>query len=29
MAPVWYAKDTERYDHASTGKMRGMKGGRL
>jgi arylsulfatase A len=24
--PVWYAKDTERYDHASTGKMRGMKG---
>ena len=24
--PVWYAKDTERYDHASTGSMRGMKG---
>jgi arylsulfatase A len=24
--PVWYAKDTERYDHNSTGGMRGMKG---
>jgi arylsulfatase A-like enzyme len=24
--PVWYDKDTERYDHASTGGMRGMKG---
>lgn len=24
--PVWYAKDTERYGHASTGGMRGMKG---
>lgn len=24
--PVWYDKDTERYEHASTGGMRGMKG---
>ncbi|MCZ6674286.1 MAG: arylsulfatase [Verrucomicrobia bacterium] len=24
--PVWYPKDVERYDHDSTGGMRGMKG---
>jgi arylsulfatase A-like enzyme len=24
--PVWYDKDTEQYDHDSTGGMRGMKG---
>ncbi len=24
--PVWYEKDTQRYNHASTGIMRGMKG---
>ncbi|MCA9077189.1 MAG: arylsulfatase [Planctomycetaceae bacterium] len=24
--PVWYPHDTERFDHASTGPLRGMKG---